>query len=95
MLFVKKIGPISLGKILGLMYTIFGLIIGALISLISMGNMMYGGFGATSMFFGVGAIVAFPLFYGVMGLISGVLIGMFYNFITGFAGALELEVEME
>lgn len=95
MLLVNKIGPMSLGKLLGLMYAIFGLIIGALMSLISMGNMMYGGFGARIMMFGIGAVIAFPIFYGIMGFISGILIGLFYNFISGFTGGLEMEVEME
>ena len=94
MLLVNKLGPMSLGKLLGLMYAVFGLITGALMSLVSMGNMMYGSFGPRIMVFGIGAVVAFSLFYGIMGLISGVLIGLFYNFISGFTGGLEMEVEM-
>ncbi|WP_406659898.1 hypothetical protein V7O66_08585 [Methanolobus sp. ZRKC3] len=95
MVSVKRMGAMSLGKILGFMYAIFGLIIGAFISLFSIGNMMYGGFGAASMFFGIGAIIAFPVFYGIMGFISGLLMALFYNLIAGWVGGLEVEVNVD
>ncbi len=61
---IKRIGPASFAKISGIVYTIVGLLGGALISLAS----MVGGFGARSgagaglgAAFGVAAILVLPI----------------------------------
>jgi hypothetical protein len=71
------------------------LIFGALMSLLAMGGMMYSGPGGNAFIFGIGTVIVFPVIYGIMGFISGVLIGLFYNFISGYTGGMEMEVEME
>lgn len=45
------------------------------------------------MLFGVGAIIAVPVFYGIMGFIGGIIMAMLYNLTTGLIGGLEIEVE--
>jgi hypothetical protein len=92
--FVRKIGVLSLGKITGIIYAIMGLIIGAIITLTSLtvGSMMYDQ-EAGGMLFGAGAIIALPIFYGVLGFIGGVITALVFNAITGVIGGLELEVE--
>lgn len=45
------------------------------------------------MLFGVGAIIALPVFYGIMGFIGGIIMALLYNFTTGVIGGLEVEVE--
>ncbi len=92
--FVRKIGVLSLGKITGVIYAIMGLIIGAVITLTSLtvGSMMYGQ-EAGGMLFGAGAIIALPIFYGVLGFIGGVITALVFNAVTGIIGGLELEVE--
>jgi hypothetical protein len=42
------------------------------------------------MLFGVGAIILFPIFYGVMGFLVGALGAFIYNLVSGFVGGLEL-----
>jgi len=99
MMIVKKIGVMSLGKIMGALYALFGLIFGAIFSLISLLGFTAGAAsqGANeaviSLIFGVGAIIALPIFYGIMGFVAGLISAFFYNFIAGMVGGLELEVE--
>ncbi len=86
---VKRIGVLSLAKILGLLYTIFGLILGASLAVVSL-------FGLSAdesvLFFGSASIIIFPILYGVMGFIGGLITGFFYNFIAGKIGGLEVEL---
>jgi hypothetical protein len=43
--------------------------------------------------FGVGSIITLPIFYGVLGLISGIITALIYNAVTGFTGGLEIELD--
>jgi hypothetical protein len=95
---LRRIAPLSLAKVFGLVYALLGLLIGALISFFA----VIGAFAAAAQsegneafafLFGVGAIVIMPVFYGVFGAISGLLIAIFYNLVARVAGGLELELE--
>lgn len=96
---VSKIEVFSLGKVVGAIYALFGLIIGAFITLLSiMGSLAAQSFGASgvvSMMFGIGSIILIPIFYGIMGFIIGVLAAFFYNIIAGWIGGIELEVDVK
>jgi hypothetical protein len=97
---LKSVGVLSCGKVFGVIYGAFGLIVGAIFSLFSMVGMAVG---ATSseepaaalfgMLFGVGAIIILPFFYGVMGFIGGVITAAIYNLVARAAGGIELELE--
>lgn len=94
---IQRIGVYSLGKIVGALYGGLGLIAGAIISLVSSIGLMLSagdGFGQadTTLFFGIGAILFVPLFYGTLGFIGGLLSAAIYNFAAGLVGGLELEV---
>ena len=86
---VKKIGVLSLAKILGLLYTIFGLIVGALFAVLPLF-----GFNAdeTGLFFGAASIIIFPMLYGIMGFIGGAITAFFYNMVAKRIGGLEVEL---
>ncbi len=96
---LKRIGPLSLAKIMGILYAAIGLIVGFIVSAISLiativGSAMDSSMGALpGMIFGMGAIFLFPLFYGGLGFLSGLLISGLYNLVTRFTGGLELEFE--
>ena len=96
---IQRIGVLSLGKITGALYGGLGLIIGAVVSLVSFfgaafsqsaGDQPGGAF--IAMFFGMGAVILLPLLYGVMGFVGGLLSALIYNLAASVAGGLELEV---
>ena len=43
--------------------------------------------------FGVGAVIIFPIMYGVLGAIGAALTALFYNIIAGMVGGLQIETE--
>ena len=86
---VKRIGVLSLAKILGILYAIFGLIVGALFALFPLIGLSAD---ETGLFFGTASIIIFPILYGIMGFIGGIITAFFYNLIVGKVGGLEVEL---
>jgi len=95
---LKRVGPLSCGKIGGLLYGLMGLLFGAIFALFSLvgagfaGSDLGGGM-LPGAIFGVGAVIMLPLFYGVMGFVGGVITAALYNFVAGLIGGLEVELE--
>ena len=96
---LKKIGPLSCGKVSGVLYGFFGLILGVIIAAFSVIATMFGAamdapssaFGG--LFVGLGSVIILPLFYGALGFIGGFLSALFYNRIAGWIGGVEVELE--
>lgn len=93
---IKRVAPFSCGKIAGTLYAILGVFIGAVFSLIAMA----GGFasdtvGAAGMgaMIGVGAVIVFPIFYGVLGFVGAIVGAWLYNLGAGLVGGIEIEVQ--
>ena len=94
-LVLRRIGVISVGKIYGAMSATIGFFIGIVFALASMVGAGLGGqdnaiFGAL---FGAGSIVLFPLLYGAMGFLGGMLGAALYNLFAGAVGGVSLELE--
>ncbi|MFA0823928.1 MAG: hypothetical protein ACC612_13705 [Methanomethylovorans sp.] len=92
---ITNIDVLSLAKILGLLYAFFGLILGLLMSLfmvVPSSMMGYAG-GVSGLLMGLGVIITVPIFYGIMGFISGIIMAIPYNIIANWIGGLEVEVE--
>jgi hypothetical protein len=96
---VRRVGVLSLAKILGVIYGAIGLIVGFFFSIFAVLGTTFGQppdlpqaplIGAL---LGVGAIVVMPVMYGVMGFLGGLLTGAIYNAVAGVAGGIELEVQ--
>ena len=97
---LTRMAPLSVAKIYGIIMAVFGLVIGAFVSiaalfggLASMAAETGGGF--FGLFFGVMAILFFPLFYGAIGFISGAIAAWLYNIAAGWIGGIEMEFEMD
>lgn len=99
---VRRVGVWSLAKIYGALCLGMGLIFGVffgLFSLLGMGMATMaadesGAAGAiASLFFGVGAVIFMPLFYGLMGLVIGAVSAVIYNLAARLVGGLELHLE--
>jgi hypothetical protein len=87
---VKRIGPGSAFKVGAALYAFLGLLLGIFFALVS----MVGGAlvpasqaGVFRMFFGVGAIIFLPIFYGVLGGILSAISALIYNLVAGWAGS--------
>jgi hypothetical protein len=91
---VRRIGVISLAKMQGALYALVGLIIGAGVSLFALlGAALMNSAGSTagSVLFGVGAVILFPIGYGLFGFVLGLIIGGLYNLVAAIAGGVEIE----
>ncbi len=88
---IKRVDIMSYAKIYGVIFAIFGLIaglfIGALGSMFSSisGSSGFGGFGFLS-------IIIFPILYGGLGFVFGLIGGAIYNLIAGWVGGIKIEL---
>ena len=95
---LRRIDVLSTAKLLGILYAVFGLIGGVVFAVVSLLGLFVGSpdsagpmaFGAL---FGAGALVFFPILYGVMGFIGGALAAWLYNVLAGAVGGIRLELE--
>jgi len=101
---VTRIVPMTLGKMLGGLYAILGLIGGVLFAIAAEGLrsfLMF--FPADSLLgmeegspVGLTVVLVLPLVYGIIGFISGVVMACVYNWIARLFGGVEFEfVESE
>lgn len=91
---IKAIKPMSFAKISGAMYALMGLLIGGMFSLFAMiGGAASGdsGAGAFGAIMGIGAIIFFPILYGVMGFVFSLIGALLYNLVAGMVGGVEFE----
>ena len=96
---IRRFGVLSVGKVSGMLYALFGLLAGAILALLSL-------FGAgltaalqesgapafMGVLFGFGAIIILPIFYGVIGFLGGMLSAAIYNLAAGATGGIEMEL---
>lgn len=95
---LNRVGPLSAGKLMAVLYALFGLIIGALMTLMAV---MGGGgsdpaaadaMGALGPMMGVGAIVILPILWGIFGFIGGLIGAFLYNIAAKIGGGVELDL---
>lgn len=91
---IKRLDVLSVALILGALYAILGFIMGLFFALIG------GAFrttadipGAFGLFFGVAAIVLFPILYGVIGFVFGAIVSFLYNILAARIGGIKIELE--
>ncbi|HEX9941292.1 MAG TPA: hypothetical protein VGG03_04690 [Thermoanaerobaculia bacterium] len=96
---IRRFGVFSVGKQLGITYALIGLIVGAIIALVSLFGAAFGASLAEDArgalpgaVFGVGAIIIAPIFYGLIGLIGGIIMAAIYNLVAGATGGVEVEL---
>jgi hypothetical protein len=95
---LTRIGPLSVGRLAFVLYAAIGFIVGAMFAVFSLFGAALGAhagedsaiFGAL---FGLGAIVFFPVLYGVFGGLGGMLMAALYNVVAGFTGGVEVTLE--
>jgi hypothetical protein len=97
---IKKVGVLSLAKVQGLLGAIMGLIVGILFGLMFGLMGLTAGSGEEAAFgllfgagFGILGLIMFPIIYGVLGFISGLILASLYNIVASWVGGLEIELE--
>lgn len=97
---IRRIGVWSVARLYGALSAAGGLIVGAIIALVSLVGGASGAFseaeamsGPLSMMLGVGAIIFLPLGYGVLGICVGAIGAVLYNLFAGMFGGIQLEIE--
>jgi hypothetical protein len=93
---VRRIGVISMAKIMGVIYSMIGLIVGTVFSLIAVtgeavGSPVGGSSGLSETMMGIGAIILFPIVCGVAGFVLGLLSGAIYNLAVRIIGGVAIE----
>ncbi|HLX06251.1 MAG TPA: hypothetical protein VKY89_00160 [Thermoanaerobaculia bacterium] len=97
---IRRLGILSVAKLQGALYALIGLIVGGVFALFSLFGAALGGafssgshgnsiFGAA---FGLGAIILFPILYGLLGFVAGLLVAALYNLVAGVVGGVEIEL---
>ena len=93
---IKHIGPMSVGKIIGLLYAILGGIFGSIFGIMMLISSAFAPSTAekgAAFGIGLGMIIFFPIFYGVMGFAFGVLFSYLYNLLASWIGGIEIELK--
>ena len=89
---LRRIDPASAAKVAGILYALLGVLIGAFMALFGsfFDAASGGGFGGS---FGIAAIFIFPVMYGIIGLVGGLISAFLYNLVAGWVGGIEVEFE--
>ncbi len=85
---ITRVGVLSVGRVSGATYGLFGFIGGAIVSLLAVA-----GAGGSGIFFGLGAIIILPILYGVLGFIFGIISAAIYNLVSGKIGGIVIRTE--
>lgn len=92
---ITRVAPVSAAKIAAAIYAVIGLFAGAVMTLAMGGAFASDGPGPDSIFsifFGAGAIIALPIFYGVLGFVGTLIMAALYNVLASAIGGVEVDI---
>ena len=93
---IKRVEPTSCAKVAGLVYAILGVVAGVIVALIPLFREFVTGHPprtAFGTFLGAGAIVVFPILYGVAGFVTALISAWLYNLVAGWVGGVEVDIQ--
>jgi hypothetical protein len=96
---LRRVGVLSSGKIVGVMYAVLGLIYGGFFALISLAGLAIprqnAGFDPMGFMLVGGAmmLIIAPIAGAIFGFISGIIAAAIYNVVASIAGGLELDFD--
>ena len=99
---IKRVGPLSVAKIAGVIYAVLGLLIGVAIAMFSLMGMALSSLQRSmpenafspllGVAMGLGAIVACPIFYGGIGFLFALIGAWIYNVVASKIGGIEIDI---
>ena len=93
---IKKINALSASKTFALCYAIIGFLTGSaflIMSLLGLGIYTETETVPVTKTLGGISILVFPIVYGILGALSGLIFSFLYNFVTNWTGGIEMDVE--
>jgi len=90
---LKRVAPLSVGKILGLLYAVLGLIFMPFVLLTTLFAPAVHSSRAPMAMFGIGFAIAAPIIYGLIGFVGGTVSAAIYNVAAKWMGGIAVEVE--
>jgi hypothetical protein len=101
---IKSVGVMSVAKVMGLIYGALGLLVVPIFLVIGLASSMamkqaQAATGANipaaiGPIFAIFMAIAAPIFYGLMGFVTGAISALIYNLIAGWVGGIEMELEI-
>jgi len=85
---LRRIGPLSAGKVTAIILAFWGLIVGLLLALFSetLGGTLFGWHWLVE-------VIGFTLAYAIGGFVVGVVYAVLYNLVAGWFGGLKIELD--
>jgi hypothetical protein len=93
---LRSVEPLSVAKIMGAMYASMGLLFGCIFALIGLFAVPLSGNARQAfpgVFFGIGAVIVGPIFYGCIGLVVGAVGGWLYNVFADLLGGVRVDLQ--
>ncbi len=89
---LRNINPIQCGIVSGILYVLLGVIVALLFAPIMsiMTAHMPPGVPRAAAGLSMGTLLVFPIFYGVLGFIGGIITALVYNLVAGWTGGIEI-----
>jgi hypothetical protein len=87
---LKSVDPMSLGKMLAVIYAVIGFIMGLVSAAFAPLMAMWNPMGAAA--FGLLAIIIFPVAFAVIGLVMGIIVAFVYNEVAKRFGGVKLDL---
>ena len=93
MVVIKRLNIGSVAKVLGVLYALIGAIIGVFVALVGTMGVAIESIPAAGVFAlgGIFMIILLPIFYGLIGLLVGLITAALYNFVAKWVGGIEFD----
>ncbi len=90
---LKKVSLLSVANVLGMMGVVWGLVIAILA--IALGGLITSVLPGAGAAVGVGiiSIIVFPLTYGIVGFVAGVICALLYNIVAKRIGGIKIDLK--
>jgi hypothetical protein len=92
---IRNITPLSLGKVIGILYVCIGGIIGIVVACLLLIPIIIDGRIQVPIAFGIAVIgtLSISIIYGLLGWITGIATAYIYNLIAKRLGGIEIDIQ--